>query len=137
MELKREHWRRGWWRRQALVDIESAPLPYHLILQYYWECLGDEVQSRKLSSCFKASSPNMQQWSTLALVPGTCEVVDPLTDKSSNPEHRSFTACTLYKYTALYGDATCTLSPHRTQLLHSSRQVPQPTYGSKWVGEPG
>ena len=101
-----------------MVDIESASPPYHLLLQYYWECLKEEVQSRKLSSCFKALSPNMQQWSTVALVPGTCEVVDPLADKSSNPEHSSYThslyKCTLYKYAALFGDATSTLSPHST-----------------------
>ena len=99
-----------------MVDTESASLPHHLILQYYWECLKEEVQLRKLSSCFKAPSPNMQQWSTLALVPGTCEVVDPLADKSSNPEHSSYTAST---------SVHCTSTQPFTKLL----QVPCPHTG--------
>ena len=116
-----------------MVDVEHASPPYHLILQYYWECLKEEVQLRKLSSCFKASSPNMQQWSTLALVPGTCEDVDPLTDKSSNPEHSSYTAST---------SVHCTSTQPFTKLLpvpcphtgHSSytgpTQVPPRLWGS-------
>ena len=98
------------------IEIESASPPYHLLLQYYLECLRDGVQCRKLSSCFKASSPNMQQWSTLALVPETCEVVDPLTDKSSNPEHSSYTAST---------SVHCTSTQPFTEML----QVPSPHTG--------
>ena len=133
MELKREHWRRRWWRGQALVDIESAFPPYHLLLQYYRECLRDEVQSRKLSSCFKASSPNTQQWSTLALVPGTCEAVDPLTDKSSNPEHSSYTASTSVHCTStqLFTEMLQVPCPHTGHSSYTARtQVPLRLWGS-------
>ena len=105
-----------------MVDIEYASLPHHLLLQYFWECLRDEVQSRKLSSCFKALSPNMQGWSTLDLVPGTCEDVDPLADKSSNPEHSSYTAST---------SVHCTSTQPFTKLL----EVPCPHTGhSSYTG---